>query len=49
VPLARALLPEHGIEGDDLKKVDRLQVELGRDPIHTFIADEAEMFLPQMQ
>ena len=42
-------LPKHRIERDQLENVDRLEPELGRDPGHSFIADETEMFLPQMQ
>jgi hypothetical protein len=43
------LLPEHWIESDELENIDRRQTELGCNPIHSFIVDEFEMFLPQMQ
>ena len=44
----RRSLPEHGIKGDQLKDVDRLEFKLCRDPFHPVIADESEFLLPQM-
>ena len=41
-------LPEHRIERDQLENIDRLETELGRDPVHSFVANESEMLLPEM-
>src|SRR5260370_24699308 len=49
VRFAGALLAKHRIKGGQLENIDRLQVELGRNPLHAFIADESKMLLPKMQ
>ena len=49
VSFSGGLLAIHRVKRDQLQDVDRLQPEFGRNPIHAFIADESEMFLPQMQ
>src|SRR5882762_11592668 len=46
---AGRLLSKHWIEGDELENVNRLQTELFRDPRYGLVADEPEVFLPQMQ
>ena len=43
------MLAEHWIKRDHLENVDRLQAEFFRDPESGFVADEPEVFLPQMQ
>src|ERR1700747_3480095 len=43
------MLAKHWIERDHLENVDRLQAEFFRDPENGFVADEPEVFLPQMQ
>ena len=43
------MLAEHWIKRDHLENIDRLQAELFRDPEDGFVADEPEVFLPQMQ
>ena len=43
------MLAEHWIKRDHLENVDRLDAEFFRDPEDGFIADEPEVFLPQMQ
>jgi hypothetical protein len=43
------MLAEHWIKSDHLENVDRLEAEFFRDPEDGFIADEPEVFLPQMQ
>src|SRR5205823_6409274 len=43
------MLAEHWIKSDYLENVDRLEVEFFRDPEDGFVADEPEVFLPQMQ
>ena len=43
------MLAEHWIKRDHLENVDRLQAEFFRDPEDGFVADEPEVFLPQMQ
>src|SRR5215470_13156817 len=40
---------EHWIKSDYLQNVDRLEPEFFRDPERGFVADEPEVFLPQMQ
>ena len=46
---ARGLLAKHRIKRDKLENVDRLQAEFCRYPFHSSVADESEVFLPQMQ
>src|SRR6266516_6958265 len=46
---ARRVLSKHRIEGNKLENIDRLQAELFRDPQYSLVANEPEMFLPQMQ
>jgi hypothetical protein len=43
------MLAEHWIKSDHLENVDRLEAEFFRDPEDGFVADEPEVFLPQMQ
>ena len=43
------MLAEHWIKRDHLENVDRLEAEFFRDPEDGFVADEPEVFLPQMQ
>ena len=43
------MLAEHWIKRDHFENVDRLQAEFFRDPEDGFVADEPEVFLPQMQ
>jgi hypothetical protein len=43
------MLAEHWIKSDHLENVDRLEAEFLRDPEDGFVADEPEVFLPQMQ
>jgi hypothetical protein len=43
------MLSEHWIKRDHLENVDRLEAEFFRDPEDGFVADESEVFLPQMQ
>src|SRR5262245_25747275 len=40
---------KHWIKSDHLENVDRLEAEFFRDPEDGFVADESEVFLPQMQ
>ena len=47
--LAHGMLPEPGVEGDEFEDVDRLERELGRDPLDALGRDVAEGFLPQVQ
>jgi hypothetical protein len=49
VSFARWLLSKHRVEGDQLENIDRWQAELFRDPYYSLVADEPEVFLPQMQ
>ena len=49
VGFARRLLSKHRVEGDQLENIDWLQAELFRDSCHGLVADEPEVFLPQMQ
>jgi len=46
---ARRMLAEHGVEGDELEDVDRLEVELVGDPLDALGRDVAEGFLPEME
>src|SRR5207253_3367530 len=46
---AGRMLAEHWIKRDQLENVDRLKAEFFRDPEGGVIADEPELFLPQMQ
>ena len=48
VSFASRLLAKHWIKCHQLQNIDRLQAQLFRDPWHRFVADEPEMFLPQM-
>src|SRR5690242_14459192 len=43
------MLAEHWITRDHLENIDGLETEFFRDPEDRFIADEAEVFLPQVQ
>src|SRR5438477_6163632 len=43
------MLAEHWIKSDHLENVDRLEAEFFRDPESGFVADEPEVFPPQMQ
>jgi hypothetical protein len=43
------MLAEHGVKSDQLENVDRLEAEFFRDPEGGFVADEPEVFLPQVQ
>jgi hypothetical protein len=45
----RRMLAKHGVKRDHLENVDWLETELFGDPKNGFVADEAEVFLPQMQ
>jgi hypothetical protein len=49
VRLARGFRTKHRVKGDQLENVNRLEAELRGDPDYCFIADETEMFLPQME
>jgi hypothetical protein len=49
VRLARRLLAKHRIKGDKLENVNRLEPELCGDPNYGVIADETEVFLPQVK
>ena len=46
---AGSFLPQHRIKGYQFENVDRLQLQLVRNPINPFVADKTEMFLPEMQ
>ena len=46
---AGRLLTKHRVEGDQLEDVNWIESQLGRNPVHPFIADETEVFLPQME
>ena len=43
------MLAEHGVEGDEFEDVDRLEVELGGDPLDALGRDVAEGLLPVVQ
>jgi hypothetical protein len=49
VRLASGFLTKHRVKADQLENVNRLEAQLRRDPDYRFIADETEMFLPQME
>jgi hypothetical protein len=49
VRFAGAFLAQHRIKRDQLENVNRLQLELLRDPRHRVIADESKMFLPKVK
>src|SRR6266571_7169171 len=49
VSFASRLLAKHWIESHEFENIDRLQAQLLRDPWHGVVADESEMFLPQVQ
>ena len=49
VRFASVFLAQHRIETDQLENVDWLQAELDRDPGDGFVANETEMFLPEME
>jgi hypothetical protein len=46
---AGGMLAKHWIKRDHLKNVYWLEAEFIRDPEYGFVADEPEVFLPQMQ
>src|SRR5439155_1570099 len=48
VSFASRLLAKHWIKGDQLKNIDGLQAQLLSDPWYGLVADESEVFLPQM-
>jgi hypothetical protein len=43
------MLAEHWVKSHYFENVDRLEAEFFRDPGDGFVADEPEVFLPQMQ
>src|SRR6266478_8920588 len=49
VRFTRAFLAQHRIKSDQLEDVDRLQPELGGDPVHRFVPDETITLLPERQ
>ena len=49
VDLARCLLAESGVEGDDFQHLNGLQPELFSGPGHGLLTDEAEMLLEKVQ
>jgi hypothetical protein len=49
MPFPSRMLAEHRIKRDHLENVDRLEAEFLRDPEDGFVANEPEVFLPQMQ
>src|SRR6202030_3762297 len=40
---------EHRIKRNELENIDRLQIQLGRDPVDDLVVDKVEVVLPQMQ
>jgi hypothetical protein len=42
-------LTKHWVKGHQLENIDRFEAKLGGDPFRGLIADEAKMFLPEME
>ena len=41
--------PKHGVESHEFEDIDWFEAELGGDPLHPLIADQPEMFLPEVE